>query len=407
MQVDTEDILEISAHFGKLDDPRSHINRKHLLGDLMVICVSAVLAGADGPIAIGEWAQAKADWLRQHLELPHGIPSHDTIGRILVALQPAAFQKCFEAWIAAILRARDEPAPQAESNTDAEPQPSPTAPAVAKRRHIAVDGKTLRRSHDRRKDLGPLHLVSAWAVECGVSLGQLATEEKSNEITAIPQLLAQVELKQSVVTIDAAGCQKEIAAKIVAKGGDYCLALKGNHEKLHAEVAQRFETWMAQHFAGCEVQTLECHEKKHGREDHYTYYQVAAPDDLPGRADWKGLQTIGVAIRVSRRGGRETSDVRFYLCSLSPDVKLFAQSVRGHWAIENTLHWCLDVTFREDDSRVRERNLTNNMAWLKRFAISLLKQVPDKRSVAMRRRRCGWSNDYLAQVLFGREVSVR
>jgi predicted transposase YbfD/YdcC len=395
MQVDAEDILEISAHFGKLEDPRSHINQKHLLGDLMVICVCAVLSGCDGPIAIGDWARAKAAWLQQHLELPHGVPSHDTIGRLLMALKPVAFQACFANWVAAIVKAKE-----LQLATDA--SASTLVPATAVLRHIAIDGKTLRRSHDRRQGLGPLHLVSAWAVDCGVSLGQLATEEKSNEITAIPQLLEQVELKGSVVTIDAAGCQKEIAAKIVAGGGHYCLALKGNQGNLHAAVVDRIEALMADDFAGCEVQVLECQEKKkHGRLDHYTYYQLPAPLDLPGRAAWKKFETIGVAIRVSRCGDHETADVRFYINSLPLDVTLFAKSVRGHWGIENTLHWCLDVTFREDDSRVRERNLTNNMAWLKRFAISLLKQVPDKRSIAMRRRVCGWNEGYLAQVLFG------
>jgi predicted transposase YbfD/YdcC len=395
MQVDAEEILEISAHFGKLEDPRSHINQKHLLGDLMVICVCGVLSGCDGPIAIGDWARSKATWLQEHLALPHGIPSHDTIGRLLMALQPAAFQACFTSWVAAILQRRAQPADQAG-------QPSDPALTTTSPRHIAIDGKTLRRSHDRRKGLGPLHLVSAWAVECGVSLGQLATEEKSNEITAIPQLLEQVELKGSVVTIDAAGCQKEIAAKIVERGGDYCLALKGNQGNLHAAVAEHIEQRMADDFAGCEHETLECQEKKrHGRIDHYTYHQLSAPRELPGREEWKKLKTIGVAIRLSQRGEQETYDVRYYINSLPLDVKLFAKSVRGHWAIENTLHWCLDVTFREDDSRVRERNLTNNMAWLKRFAISLLKQVQDKRSVAMRRRVCGWNEDYLAQVLFG------
>jgi len=399
MQVDAEDILEISAHFGKLEDPRSHINRKHLLGDVMVICVSAVLSGCDGPIAIGDWAQSKAAWLQEHLELPHGVPSHDTISRVLMALQPAAFQACFRAWIAALVQAKERAADALREGVR-ERTESPSAAAGP--RHIAIDGKTLRRSHDRRHGLGPLHLVSAWAVEWGVSLGQLATEEKSNEITAIPQLLEQVELKGSVVTIDAAGCQKEIAATIVHGRGDYCLALKGNQGNLHAAVSKRIETWMADDFADVEVQTLEQQEpKRHGRVEHYTYHQFAAPRDLPGWSDWKKLQTIGVAIRLSTRGDQETYDVRYYLSSLPLDVKLFAKSVRGHWAIENTLHWCLDVTFREDDSRVRERNLTNNMAWLKRFAISLLKQVPDQRSVAMRRRVCGWNEHYLTQVLFG------
>lgn len=398
MQVDTEEILEISAHFGNLSDPRSHINRKHLLGDLLVICVCAVLSGCDGPIAIGQWAKSKASWLTQHLALPHGIPSHDTIGRLLIALKPAAFQACFANWVAAIVKVKEQQIMAAAMQAGAAEETLP--------RHIAIDGKTLRRSHDHRKQLGPLHLVSAWAVDCGVSLGQLATAEKSNEITAIPELLGQVELKGSIVTIDAMGCQTEIAAKIVAGGGDYCLALKGNQGNLHAAVADHIEAMLLDDFAGCqaaghEVQSMEQQEKKkHGRTDRYSYYQMEAPQDLPGRRAWKKLKTIGVAIRVSQRGEKETSDVRFYINSLPLNVKLFAKTVRGHWAIENTLHWCLDVTFREDDSRVRERNLTNNLAWLKRFSISLLKQVQDKNSVAMRRRHCGWNEEYLAQVLF-------
>ena len=295
MQVDREDILEINAHFGKLKDPRSHINRKHLLGDVMVICVCAVLSGCDGPIAIGEWAMDKATWLKQHLELPHGIPSHDTIGRILMALKPAAFQACFANWIAAIVKAKEQAAGDRIEGPG-------LAPEVAGPRHIAVDGKTLRRSHDHRKNLGPMHLVSAWAVDCGVSLGQLATLEKSNEITAIPELLEQIELKGSIVTIDAMGCQTEIAATIVDGGGDYCLALKGNQGNLHAAVVERIETLMADDFVGCESQMLDCQEKKkHGRVDHYTYYQMEAPDDLPNRSAWKKLKTIGVAIRISQR----------------------------------------------------------------------------------------------------------
>lgn len=395
MQVDAEDILEVVNHFGELEDPRSHINRKHLLEDVMVICVCGTLSGCDGPIAIGQWAQAKAAWLKQHLTLPHGVPSHDTISRLLMALKPEVFQACFHNWVAAIVQAKENRAARLAAEQG-------IAPETAGLTRLAIDGKTLRRSHDHRKGLGPMHLVSVWAVDYGVSLGQLATEEKSNEITAIPQLLEQVQLKHSIVSIDAAGCQKEIAAKIVDGGGHYCLALKGNQGNLHAAAVDHVEALMEHDFADCEAQVLECQEKKkHGRQDHYTYYHLPAPADLPGHAAWKKLKTIGVAIRVSQRDGRETADVRFYISSLSLDVKQFANSVRGHWAIENTLHWCLDVTFREDDSRVRQRNLTNNMAWLKRFAISLLKQMSDKCSIAMRRRCCGWNENYLAQVVFG------
>ncbi|MGA9131629.1 MAG: ISAs1 family transposase [Candidatus Sulfotelmatobacter sp.] len=391
MQVDTEEILEISRHFGKLEDPRSHVNRKHLLGDLIVICICGVLSGCDGPIAIGQWADDKAVWLKEHLALPNGIPSHDTIGRLLMALQPAGFQACFTSWIEAILKAR-------ESTLREEAED----PSLVEKRHIAIDGKTPRRSHDHRKELGPMHLVSAWAVDCGLSLGQLATAEKSNEITAIPQLMDQIQIKNSIITIDAAGCQREIAAKIVDGHGDYCLALKGNQGNLQEAARTWVEEQMRTDFTDCRVETFESQEKKkHGREEHYTYYQFDVPNDFPGREKWKKLRTIGVAIRFSKCGDKQTDEVRYYITSLPLNVKLFAKSVRGHWAIENTLHWCLDVTFREDDSRVRERTLTNNMAWLKRFAISLLKQVPDKLSVAMRRRSCGWNETYIAQVLFG------
>jgi predicted transposase YbfD/YdcC len=400
MQLDTEDILQILDHFSTLKDPRSHINRKHLLGELMVICVASVLAGCEGPIAIGRWAVMKRTWLKEHLELPGGIPSHDTIGRLLMVIRPAAFQACFANWLTAIIKAKEPSLPQVDADSA-----TPAACAATPPRHLAVDGKTLRRSHDRRRGLGPLHLVSAWAVDYGVSLGQLATEEKSNEITAIPELLQQVELKGSVVTIDAMGCQKEIAATIVDGGGDFCLALKGNQGNLHAAVVDYAEEQILNDFADCQVETLEHQEpKKHGRQDHYTYYQFVAPAHLPGRDQWKKLNSIGVAIRRSQCGDKETVDVRFYITSLLLNVALFAKIVRGHWAIENTLHWCLDVTFREDDCRVRERNLTNNLAWLKRFAISLLKQVKDQQSVAMRRRCCGWSDEYLAQVLFGKEA---
>lgn len=389
MHVDTQEILDISRHFGTLDDPRSHINRKHLLGDLIVICICGVLSGCDGPITIGEWAKSKSAWLKQHLALPHGIPAHDTIGRLLMALQPAAFQACFTSWIEAILKAR-------ESQLREEPED----PSLVGQRHVAIDGKTLRRSHDQRQGLGALHLVSAWAVDCGLSLGQLATAENSNEITAIPQLMEQIQLQNSIVTIDAAGCQREIAAKVVEGGGDYCLALKGNQGNLPEAARTWVEDQMLSDFVDCRIETFESREKQHGREAHDTYYQLEVPDDFPGREKWKKLRTIGVAIRFSKCGDKQTDEVRYYITSLPLNVKLFAKSVRGHWAIENSLHWCLDVTFREDESRVRERTLADNMAWLKRFAISLLKQVPDKLSVAMRRRSCGWNENYLAQVLF-------
>lgn len=385
-QLTSDDVVSILSFFEDLDDPRSTINRKHLLGDLIVICICGVLAGGDGPKAIGVWAEANAVWLRQHLQLPAGIPSHDTIGRLLALLKPAAFQSCFEKWIGS-LRNRD--------GQDAQTgQGSPDDPEV-----VAIDGKALRRSHDRKNQLGALFLVSAWSVQRGISLGQLATAEKSNEITAIPELIDQIDIRGATVTIDAAGCQKQIASKIIDGGGDYVLALKGNQGKLHQAVQDWIIAQMENDFADVTVRRYEQTVKGHGRVDQLIYHQFRVPDSLPGRTHWKGLRTIGVATRISRKGETETSEVRYFISSLRLGVRRFAQAVRGHWQIENTLHWCLDVTFREDQSRLRDRHAADNVAWLRRFAISLLKQQTDKESIAMRRRMAGWNTNYLAQVL--------
>lgn len=367
----------ILAEFDTLEDPRSSINRVHLLGDIIVISIMAVIAGAEGPKAIGVWAASNETWLRQRLKLPAGIASHDTIGRVLMTLNPASFQECFQRWIAAISRQ----SPDCEQDV------------------VAIDGKALRRSHDHKAGLGPLFLVSAWAVQRGVSLGQQATDEKSNEITAIPQLLEQIDMEDSVITIDAAGCQKSIAAQIIDGKAEYVLALKGNQSKLHEAVANYIMEQMENDFAHVKARRYVERLKGHGREDEITYYQLPVPQDLPGASSWKGLKTIGIAIRFSKSAGVETDDVRYYISSLPLGVKRFAGCVRGHWGIENTLHWCLDVTFREDENRVRNRVLANNLAWLKRFAISLLKQVDDKESIAMRRRMAGWNPSYLAKVL--------
>jgi predicted transposase YbfD/YdcC len=372
-----DNVDSILDEFRDLQDPRSHINRHHLLGDLIVICIMAVVAGADGPNAIGTWAENNEAWLKKHLKLPHGIPSHDTIGRLLATLKPSAFQSCFEAWIAKV----------SPNNDDLDLN------------QIAIDGKVLRRSHDRGKGLGPLWLVSAWAVDRGMSLGQLATDEKSNEITAIPNLLDQIEIKNCVITIDAAGCQREIAKKIIDGEGDYAFALKGNQGTLYDAVSEYITKHMENDFADIDARKHTEKLKGHGREDEITYYQMRVPADLVNKEKWAGLKTIGVAIRQSESGSHSSTEVRFYIASIGMGVKRFARYVRGHWAIENTLHWCLDVTFREDENRVRNRTAADNLAWLKRFGLSLLKQQADRHSIAMRRRVAGWNINYLAQVL--------
>jgi predicted transposase YbfD/YdcC len=365
--------------FENLADPRSTVNRYHLLVDIIVISICAVVAGADGPCAIEEWAKRKKDWLQKHLRLPHGIPSHDTIGRVLQALKPHAFQECFLAWLTSL----------AVDPEDNEPM------------HLAIDGKALRRSHDARRGLGPLYLVSAWATEQGVSMGQVATEEKSNEITAIPRLLEQLALAGTVITIDAAGCQRNIARQIIDGKGDYLLALKGNQPTMYEDVRKYFDEQMVNNFAGVTVSSWQERDLRHGREEERYYYQLSVPSSVRNRKQWAGLKTIGMALRVAKENSEVTTDARYYLSSLSRNGRRFARFARRHWGIENTLHWSLDMTFREDESRLRERNITENIAWLRRLALTLLKQHPYKQSLAMKRRIAGWDVAFLMEVLTG------
>lgn len=375
---------EVVVHFQELEDPRSEINRKHPLSSVVVIALIAVLAGASGPTAIAQWAAIKEEWLASILPLPNGVPGKDSFRRVLMAIRPEAFQACFAAWVRSL---RDAAA--AETGVE-----RPT---------LAIDGKTLRRSHDRKKGLGALHSVSIWASEYGLSLGQVACDEKSNEITAIPVLLKLVDVSGAVVTIDAMGCQKEIAGAVVAAKGDYVLTLKGNQATLHQAVVDHVLGRWDEDFASDEVGRLQVAETGHGRRETRTYIQLEAPMDLPGFKSWRGLKSIGVAISEVVRDGKTTDEVRYYISSLpiEPDAKAFAHAVRSHWGIENGCHWTLDVTYREDESRIREKLLRENMAWLNRFSLSLLKQHPGRQSVAMKRRSCGWSNDFLTQVVKG------
>jgi predicted transposase YbfD/YdcC len=394
-EITDTDFVSVQEFFQALPDPRSSINRKHLLSDVAIICLCGVLAGAEGPISIGLWAESQADWLLSVLPLPNGVPAHDTIGRVLAALKPSVFQNCFVEWVAE-LRARP---PAINSALKSAEYMSANSPAREQREQVAIDGKTLRRSHDRGKGLNPLQLVSAWSVTNGLSLGQVETADKSNEITAIPVLLSQLELRDTIITIDAAGCQTAIAAAIRAGGADYVLSLKGNQEKIHDAVMKHVMEVIDQPATPTAYQMFNEKSKAHGRVDEWTYYQMPAPETLPRFAEWAGLKTIGVAIRQSKRGDQECDECRYFLSSLPLDAQEFARCVRGHWAIENTLHWTLDMTFREDESRVRNRHAANNLAWLKRFSLSLLKRQTDKESIKMRRSKAGWNVDYLTQVL--------
>lgn len=371
---------EIVVHFQELEDPRSTVNQRHPLASVVVIALLAVLAGAGGPTAIARWAALKEELLRQVLDLPHGVPRKDVFRRVLMVLKPAAFQACFANWLRSLRTA-------AAAETGLE-QPV-----------LAVDGKTSRRSHDRPKGLGALHSVSVWASEFGLSLGQVACAERSNEITAIPELLRLVDITGAILTIDAMGTQKAIAAQILEGEADYVLALKGNHEALHQAVIDSIDEQLEGDLAGAQEQVTT--EKGHGREETRTYLQLPAPEALPGFRQWKGLKSIGLVTSRCLREGKETVEVRYYLSSLEVDVKRFARAVRGHWGIENGCHWSRDMTFREDESRLREPHLRENFAWLNRFALSLLKQHPSRQSLVMKRRSCGWSDAFLMEVVTG------
>jgi predicted transposase YbfD/YdcC len=373
---------EVSRHFEELEDPRSTVNLQHPLVSVVVIALMAVLAGASGPTAIAKWAALKEEFLLKALNLPNGIPRKDVFRRVLMLLKPGAFQACFATWLQS-LRA------------------TATAATGVEQPVFAVDGKTARRSHDRKNGLGALHSVSVWASEFGLSLGQVACAEKSNEITAIPELLRLVDIKGAIITIDAMGTQKAIAAQIIEGEADYVLALKGNQETLHQAVIDYIDEQSQSDFANVNARRHQTRETGHGREETRNYIQMPVPKGLPKRDLWKGLKSIGMVESKCVRDGKETVEIRYYISSLAVGVKRFAHAVRSHWSIENTCHWSLDVTYREDESRIRDKHMRENFAWLNRFTLSLLKQHPGRDSLVMKRRSCGWNENFLLEVLIG------
>ncbi len=371
----TVPLRSIVKHFESLPDPRHTRNRRHLLVDVITLAVCGVIVGCSGPSAIERWAKAKKEWLQELLALPNGIPSRDCIRRVLCALKPEAFQTCFQSWMASLLSEDED-------------------------KTVAIDGKTLRRSHDQSHGLGPLHMVSAWASENGLALGQVATEEKSNEITAIPALIDRIDVKGAIVTIDAMGCQKEIAKRIVEAKGDYVLAVKDNQPKLHEAIKDLFSDERQGDLLKMPHREHQTSEKGHGRKDERCYVLAKIPRSFPLKDQWPGVKAVGMAVRVTEKSDGTTSgDVRYFISSRYLSGKRFAQAVRGHWGIENSLHWVLDVTFDEDQSRTRERHMADNLSWLRRFAISLLKRHPSNHSIKGKSQIAGWSNEFLTEVL--------
>ena len=366
----------IHQFFASLPEPRRRRTRiKHPLLSLVVIALCGTIAGADTWEEIVQFARDRRQWLSGFLDLSPGIPSHDTFGRVFAALDPVAFQKCLLAWVQRLHE-------------------------VTQGQVIAIDGKVVREAMARAGDQGPLTLVSAWATANHVCLGQVAGAAGSNELGALPKLLELLDLKGAIVTLDALGCQKDIVAQIADKEGDYVVAVKGNQEKLEAAVQATLGTAME---AGTAMPTITRVEQKHGRAERRLYTVLPVPDDFAELAQWKGLKSLVMVAReyVDAKGKTHTG-VRYYISSLPAEVKRIAAAVRGHWGIENGLHWVLDVAFREDRNRTRAKNAQANLGILRRTALSLLKNTDGlKGSVHCRRQQAAWNDATLENILFG------
>ena len=365
----------IREHFESLRDPRIDRQKRHHLIDIISISICAALCGAEGWTDVEAFGKAKKDWFETFLELPNGIPSHDTFGRFFSLLDPQAFQDTFLQWV--------------QSVND-----------LFKGQVVAIDGKCLRRSHDHGKGKAAIYMVSAWATANQLVLGQVKTDEKSNEITAIPKLLRALEVKGCIVTIDAAGCQKGIATQIRSQGADYVLALKGNQGNLREYVEDYFTTARANDFHGVPHDYHETIDGGHGRVEIRRHWSIEPFRDFPGKAAWKDLRSIGMVESERHIGSEVTLDCRYYISSLPADAKQFAASVRAHWGVENGLHWCLDVGFREDDCRVRQGNASENFAVVRHIALNLLKKERSfKGGMRAKRLKAGWDQDYLIKIL--------
>lgn len=368
-------IIPLKEHFRSLDDPRAQHSIEHLLLDIVLVTICAVICGAETWVEIENYGIAKQEWLETFLELPNGIPSHDTFERMFARLRPEQLQQCFLNWVQAVFNITDG-------------------------QLINLDGKTLRGTYERGGKQAMIHMVSAWASQNRLVLGQRKVNEKSNEITAIPELLQVLDLNGAVVSIDAMGCQTEIAAQIVAQQGDYVLALKGNQGDLHQDVQQLFEHAHAQNFRGIEHDFYQTQEQGHGRQEIRRYWVMGKTEYLMGAENWAKLTTIGCVESQRQVGDKMTRELRYYLLSLPLDATGFATAVRGHWGIENQLHWILDVGFREDQSRTTQGYCAENLAVIRHLAVNLLTQEKSaKGGTRAKRLKAGWDDHYLTKIL--------
>lgn len=367
--------ITLMDHFSKLTDPRIDRTKEHKLIDIVTIALCGMICGADNWVAMEMYANSKQEWLEQFLELPNGIPSHDTISRVFARINPLEFEQCFRDWIKEIAQ---------------------LIPGEV----ISIDGKTLKHSGSKGIGKKAIHVVNAWANEQRLVLGQTKVNDKSNEITAIPELIKVLELSGCLVTIDAMGTQTHIAKLVQDSGADYCLALKKNHKNLFNEVEKIFDQAQSQNWQGIEHSFQRTIEKGHGRTEIRRYWSMNTDELTQDENNWSGLQSIGLVESERKIGDQTTTSKRYYLNSFVRDADLLAQAVRSHWGIENSLHWVLDVGFREDDCPINSENAPENLAQLRKMSLNLLSQEKTlKVGVANKRLKAAWDNNYLAKVL--------
>jgi predicted transposase YbfD/YdcC len=367
-------VYSVSRYFTRLRDPRRQHLKRHLLIDIVVIAICAVIANADDWQQVVTFAKRRHAWLQTFLSLPNGIPSHDTFERVFDRLDPQAFQACFRQWVEALAQ-------------------------TLGLGHIAIDGKTLRHSGNAAKGWRPLHVVSAWASQVQLSFGQVTVDEKSNEITAIPRLLELLDLHGALVTIDAMGCQREIAKQIVAGKGDYVFSVKDNQPHLLEDIQECLRKALDTNFEGLCWDSYETIERSHGRQETRTYWILTNPEGIRNQEAWAGLKVIGMWTSERLLKDNESDETHYFIGSRVMNAKRYAEALRGHWGIENKLHWHLDITFGEDANRVQRRQGAKNLALVRRLALGLLKRHPGKESMACKRLAAAYDTDFLEEIL--------